>query len=440
MKLKAKIHLYSTLLACLTLLLVNGLTFFLVQQSSYSNAANPLRNDVQQIAAALTAVKEEREIPTILRAYVPENGALRIMESNQVISSIETYEGLHSYDVSIPATEPFMRSTWNDVTVLSVSTEAILGTGQIVELQLHQSQKELDSTLKLLTRTFLLATLLGIILLFTSNFILGRQITAPIERLITQMQTNRQQGSYQEIEVEEQKKDETAQMSREFNAMMRQLEENYRKQEQFVSNASHELKTPLTIIESYAQLLKRRGVKDPAVTEEAIDAITSETDRMKQLLEQFLELARSTQPIDIPLKQLNLSPLVRQVAEQMEQISERSILLSLPESLEKPIESLRFRQLLTLLIDNAIKYSDSDVRISMDSREIRIQDQGQGIPEDALPHVFDRFYRVDEARTRSTGGSGIGLSLAKELAGQLNMDLTMHSEVGVGTTAVLTFR
>ncbi|MFC4355185.1 sensor histidine kinase [Chryseomicrobium palamuruense] len=440
MKLKAKIHIYSTLLACITILFVNGLTFFLVQQNAYSNAANPLRNDIQQIAAALTSVQEERDIPTILRAYIPENGAIRVVENNQLLFSIDTVDRLHNYEVAIPPSKPFIQSEWNNQTVLSVATEALIGTGQIVQIQLHQTQQELDDTLTLLMRTFLFVTIAGILLLFTSNFILGRQITAPIEKLISQMRANRQHAAYQEIDVDAEMRDETAQLSREFNAMMRQLEENYRKQEQFVSNASHELKTPLTIIESYANLLKRRGVEDPAVTQEAINAITSETDRMKKLLEQFLELARSTQPVDVDLVWMDLSPIVRQVAMQMERITERTVLLSIPEILQKQMEPSRFRQLLTLLLDNAIKYSEKDVRIEMDSSAIRIHDQGQGIPEDALPHVFDRFYRVDEARSRVAGGSGIGLALAKELAGQVNMDLTLRSEVGLGTTAILTFR
>lgn len=440
MKLKAKIHIYSTLLACVTLIFVNGLTFFLVQQNAYSSAANPLQTNVQQIAAALTTIETEQEIPTILRAYVPPNGAIRVLEDNQVLSSIDTVDRLHDYEIVIPKVEPFVRSEWNNQTILSVSTEALLGTGQIVQLQLHQSQQELDDTLALLLRTFLIVTLAGVILLFTSNFILGRQITAPIERLITQMRANREQAAYQQIDVDIEKKDETAQMSREFNAMMQQMEENYRKQEQFVSNASHELKTPLTIIESYANLLKRRGLEDPSVTQESINAITSETERMNQLLDQFLELARSSQTIDIPLERMNLSPLIYQVAQQMERITGRTVHLSIPDTVEKPIEPLRFRQLLTILLDNAIKYSEKDVRVEMDAFEIRIHDQGRGIPANALPHVFDRFYRVDEARTRTAGGSGIGLALAKELAEQLNLEIMLRSEESVGTTAILTFR
>ncbi|WP_342528446.1 HAMP domain-containing sensor histidine kinase [Chryseomicrobium sp. FSL W7-1435] len=439
MKLKAKIHLFSTVVAVVTLVVVNGLSYYLFEQFSYSNASAPLRNDVQQVAAAFTDVTDVTQIPTVLRAYVPENGALRIVDGDSLISSIETVEGLYNYRTTIAASEPYTRTENDSGTILSVSTTALLGTGEVVTIELHQQAAELDAMLALLFRTFLIATVLGAVLLFTSNFILGRQVTAPIERLIGHMRSNREQGTYQVVAVEEDKKDEPAQMSREFNAMMEKLEENYVKQEQFVSNAAHELKTPLTIIESYANLLKRRGTADVHVTAEAIEAITSETERMKWLIEQFLELARSQQSLDVELEELDVVPLVTALVEQLQRVYGRDIQLSSPEKVMHKTDPARLRQLLTVIIDNAQKYSEQPIRIDIDMQQIRIRDEGEGIPQSAIPHLFDRFYRVDQARTRSKGGSGIGLAIAKELATQLAMTIEVQSKEGVGTTVLLTF-
>lgn len=439
MKLKAKIHFFSTALAIVTLVVVNGIAFYLFEQFSYSNASKPLRNDLQQVAAAFTTIEDTAELSTVLRAYVPENGALRVLEENIMISSVETVNNLHAYQIDIPASEPFIRSSNEQGTIISVATTALLGTGQIVTIELHQFVEELDETFALLFRIFLIATVLGAILLFTSNFVLGRQVTAPIERLIAHMKTNREQATYRVIEVDASKKDETAQMSREFNAMMRQLEENYVKQEQFVSNASHELKTPLTIIESYAKLLQRRGTADPEITAEAIHAITTETERMKLLMEQFLELARSQQTIEIELSTQDIVPIIKKLCDQLERIYGRSMIVSAPSTVYQATDEARLRQILTLLIDNAQKYSEGPVRIEIDQQQIRIHDEGDGIPEEAIHHLFDRFYRVDQARTRSKGGSGIGLAIAKELADQLAVDIEVRSELTVGTTISLVF-
>lgn len=306
-------------------------------------------------------------------------------------------------------------------------------------ITLHQLTSSLDATLALLFRTFVIATLLGALLLFSSNFLLGRQVTAPIEQLIRHIQGNRERGSYRVISVDDHKKEETAVLAREFNSMMERLGENYNKQEQFVANAAHELKTPLTIIESYANLLKRRGTRDVEVTAEAIEAITSETARMKQMVEQFLELARSQQAIEIERHSLDVVALVQDLALQLERLYSREIVVEATGEVWKYTDSARLRQLLTVLIDNAKKYSESAIVVSVDSMQIVVKDQGVGIPEKDIPHVFDRFYRVDEARARETGGSGIGLAIAKELATQLNLDISITSELNKGTTVNLRF-
>ena len=439
MKLKAKIHLYSTLLAILTLLAVNGLSYYLFENYSYSSAANPLRADVQQVATALSQVQNQTEIPTILRAYAPENGALRVMGESSISYAVETEPLLRSYEADVNLNEAFTKADTKDGTVLSVATTALLGSGEIVTITLHQLTTSLDATLALLFRTFVIATLLGAVLLFSSNFLLGRQVTAPIEQLIRHIQGNRERGSYRVISVDGRKKEETAVLAREFNSMMEKLGENYNKQEQFVANAAHELKTPLTIIESYANLLKRRGTSDVEVTAEAIEAITSETERMKWMVEQFLELARSQQTVEIERHLLDVVALTQDLAHQLERLYSREIVVEATGEVWKSTDSARLRQLLTVLIDNAKKYSEAPIYVSLDSSRIEVKDQGVGIPEKDLPHVFDRFYRVDEARARGTGGSGVGLAIAKELANQLNLDISISSELGKGTAVTLRF-
>jgi two-component system, OmpR family, sensor histidine kinase ArlS len=440
MKLKTKIHVFTTLLAVLVFTVMNGITYYLFEQMSFSGAAAPLRADTNQAVAKLSTTDSLPEIKTILRAYVPADGAIQLIDQGgKMLASVETTEGLHNLKVQTSPEENFTLTKKNGNQVMTIHSAVLLSNGSVAKLYLHQELREIGGTLNLLKRIVIIATITGAGLIFLSSFILGRQVTAPINRLIQQMRENRSAGAYKRIKLNDHEKDETAQMGREFNEMMKELEEHFGKQEQFVSNASHELKTPLTIIESYANLLKRRGVDNKKLTDEALTSILSETERMKDMISQFLELARSRQHIEVPLKPTDIVPVIKNTAQQLGKVYAREVTVSAPETFKLNTDGARFRQLLVLLIDNALKYSEKAVRVELQPDRISIHDEGVGIPEDALPRLFDRFYRVATDRNRKTGGTGLGLSLAKELASQLNLKISVTSKVGEGTSIFLTF-
>ncbi|WP_170169021.1 sensor histidine kinase [Mesobacillus subterraneus] len=441
MKLKTKIHVFTTLLAVVIFAVMNGITYFLFEQMSYSGAAAPLRADAQQAVAKLSTTDSLPEIKTILRAYVPANGAIQLIHPDgKMLASVETTEGLHNIHVEISPDENYTLTQQNGQRIMTIHSTALLSDGSVAALHIHQELKEIGVTLNLLKKIVLIATLTGAGLMFLSSFILGRQVTAPIHRLIQQMRENRIAGAYERIKLNEHEKDETAQMGREFNEMMKELEEHFGKQEQFVSNASHELKTPLTIIESYANLLKRRGVENKELTDEALTSILSETERMKDMIRQFLELARSRQPIEVPLKPTDIVPVIKNTGQQLGKVYAREVVVSAPESFTIETDEARLRELLVLLVDNALKYSEKAVRVDLQPDRISIHDEGIGIPDEAIPRLFDRFYRVASDRNRKTGGTGLGLSLAKELASQLDLDISVKSKVGEGTSIFLTFK
>ena len=141
------------------------------------------------------------------------------------------------------------------------------------------------------------------------------------------MSQSRQTGNYEKIDVPAEGKDEMAQMGHEFNDMMGQLESNFKKQEQFVSNASHELKTPLTVIESYARLLSRRGFDDRSVAEEAVAAILGESIRMKDMIAQMLELARNQEQAAFNLVETDIHGLIEKTLRPMRQAYARDFIL-----------------------------------------------------------------------------------------------------------------
>ena len=198
--------------------------------------------------------------------------------------------------------------------------------GKVVELQMIQLLSDVKHNLDLLMLILLGVTLIAMIPITASSIALGRIVIQPIENLIKTMSQSRQTGKYEKIDVLAEGKDEMAQMGHEFNDMMGQLESNYKKQEQFVSNASHELKTPLTVIESYARLLSRRGFDDRSVAEEAVGAILGESIRMKDMIEQMLQLARNHEQAAFNFAETDIYALVEKTLQPMRQAYARDFI------------------------------------------------------------------------------------------------------------------
>ncbi|WP_177167577.1 HAMP domain-containing sensor histidine kinase [Planococcus faecalis] len=275
-----------------------------------------------------------------------------------------------------------------------------------------------------------------------SSVVLGRIVTRPITNLTTTMTRIQRNGNFEKLPVASNSHDELTEMGNTFNEMMDLLEENYSKQEEFVSNASHELKTPLTVIGSYAKLLQRQGMHDKKIAEESLVAIRAETDRMKVLIEQLLHIARRSES-QMEWITVNVVDILAQTVTAMNTSYDREFeLITAEQSLPVVTDVSKFKQLLYILLDNARKYSANKIEVIAQKNGdtvIQIRDTGIGIPKDAVPFVFERFYRVDKARNRETGGFGLGLSLAKQLADSLKVEISLESIEQLGTTVTITF-
>jgi len=277
--------------------------------------------------------------------------------------------------------------------------------------------------------------------IFLASLALGRLILLPLERLNKTMLKSATTGTYEKIDIPDKGRDELTNINRTFNIMMEKLEQHYQKQQQFVSNASHELKTPITVIESYAKLLLRRGFDNKEVAQESLQAIVNESSRMHEMVLQLLELAKNKEHLDVHFVPLELAPFLNKVATQMQQAYHRGFIVDaeMPNYIYSDEKMLK--QLLFILLDNARKYSEREVHIqATDISEyvlITIQDFGVGIPAEHIPHLFERFYRVAEDRNRKTGGSGLGLAIAHELAGQLGITIDVESTIGEGSSFTL---
>ena len=232
-------------------------------------------------------------------------------------------------------------------------------------------------------------------------------------------------------------------LAKAINDMLDRVNAAYSAQMQFVSDASHELRTPIAVIQGYAALLDRWGKDDPEARQEAIDAIRSESDAMERLVEQLLFLARGdndTQPIRPQL--MDLTAVAEDVLREEQMIHPERAFLA---RWQGPVVPGLVKQVMRILMDNSVKYSGPEGRVYLrvsaqkDYARVTVQDEGMGIVPQAIPHIFDRFYRTDSSRARQTGGTGLGLSIARWIVDRHGgwFEVVSREDVGTRITFVL---
>ncbi|NER33715.1 MAG: HAMP domain-containing histidine kinase [Oscillatoria sp. SIO1A7] len=235
---------------------------------------------------------------------------------------------------------------------------------------------------------------------------------------------------------------EVRELAQTCNRMLARLADAWEQQRQFVSNVSHELRTPLTIVSGYLQSTLRRGTNLTEPQREALSIASGEAERTIALLQDLLDLARADSGhLHFHLEPMVLNDLAEEVAEMAKQYSNREILVaSGSQWVEVRADSNRLKQVLLNLIDNAVKYSEPDKPVTLrvigdgDWGQIQVSDRGPGIPLPDQARIFERFYRIDEARSRSTGGTGLGLSIVKTLVEGMGGTVTVRSKLGEGST------
>jgi signal transduction histidine kinase len=236
--------------------------------------------------------------------------------------------------------------------------------------------------------------------------------------------------------------DELGRLAKTFNEMLESIEAAYSAQQRFVSDASHELRAPLTAIQGNLELLSRHRSMPEAEREEALAEVTREANRLSRLVADLLALARAD--VGVPLKHrlLELDEVVLDAFREARQLSQGQTLTLEPfETIQVIGDEDRLKQLVLILLDNALKYTPAHGHVTLglqrevSGSKITVRDTGVGIPPEDLPHVFERFYRADPARGRDPGGTGLGLPIARWIVEQHGGKITLESQAGQGTLA-----
>ena len=287
----------------------------------------------------------------------------------------------------------------------------------------------------------LLCDVIRMIYFFRHEKRLNKRVLAPIRDITSMAETLSESNLSNRINIAG-TQNELKDLATVINRMLDRIERSYNSQKQFVSDASHELRTPIAVIRGYTDMLKRWGKDDPEVLDEGITAISQETDGMKDLVESLLFLARhDKKTMMMEVSEFSADELVQEVLKEEIMVhEEHHFHLEEADNVQLKADRNMIKQVLRILCDNAVKYSEAGTNIFLSchkeadgSCSLSIRDEGQGIPAEDLPKIFDRFYRSDKARKSETGGHGLGLSIARIIVVAHNGKIRVRSKPGAGT-------
>lgn len=301
-----------------------------------------------------------------------------------------------------------------------------------------------------LLRWMTIISLVAIVLFTCISYFVVKDVVDPIKK-ISAVAKKVNDDPNSTVRIEKLKRnDELKELAISLNNMLDRMQRYIDQQKEFVSDVSHELRTPVAVIEGHLSLLKRWGKDDPEILDESIDASLQEAERMKHLIQEMLDLTRAEQiDVQYPNAVTNVNEILRRVTADMAMVhSDFNIQLDeddLPANTKIQMYSSHLEQILIILIDNAIKYSTNRKQINISAGvseqivSIIVQDFGEGISDEDKTKIFNRFYRVDKARTREKGGNGLGLSIAQKLVSAYHGEISVESVQGQGSQFKISF-
>lgn len=370
------------------------------------------------------------------------NGRLFAMdEVAQVLSGRENAYGYYN----------LKPSAW---IALSIAQEEAIGvhaapvhssTGLCGVLVYISSAQEIYESLTLIQQRILTwLTLIAVIVVAVVIFISGT-MTRPIAELNQGIMKMAKGDMHAHVHVRG--SSEFARLGRAFNQMSDQLERLNTTRNEFVSNASHELKTPLSTTKILVETLLYQDPMDPGMTREFLTDIDREIDRMNILVSDLLSLVRiDSGGLKLNIADVSLGAIVNDTVRRIQHVAqERDITVrcDIWEDVHVQGDSIKLQQVVYNLTDNAVKYTQSGGAVRVELAKsgkkavITVTDNGIGIPAKDVPHIFDRFYRVDKARSRETGGTGLGLAIVKQTVDLHGGEITFTSEEGVGSVFIV---
>lgn len=444
-KISLKLTLIYAFMFSLVLLFLNASILYGVRYYLYNQGGKQLEDVKVMILNKITISNRLIDLSDKeILADIPlrENIQARIIQADgKILNSSE------EFDYEIEFREPY-----NKIMSLRDEDDYLLYENIIANSKNYgtvylQLVKEMDNEYEFMGVLFvfmIIADFVGIIASLIIGFIISKKMLRPID-YITKAAENISINNLEErIEVRG-PDDELKRLGTTFNKMIDRLQESFNRQIQFVSDASHELRTPIAVIQGYANLLDRWGKEDKEALEKSIYAIKLEANNMKDLVERLLFLAKGDSGKQrIEKKEFWLNELIDEAVAESKLIAKDYIITSSKNDIVKFFADYKMiKQMLRIFIDNSIKFTPKqgkiDISLQQDDNgvKITISDSGIGISKEEIKKIFDRFYTVDESRSKDIGGTGLGLSIAKWIVDMHQGKIKVESEEGKGTKIIV---
>lgn len=387
-----------------------------------------------------------------LTAYVPLLDTFRapgvfvqIWKVGGEVGLVSSSQNLGGYDRALdPKVLPCSSDVQSTVTIngvnLRVITKPIIVQGQVVaNVQAATSLSTIEAASDRLAKIMLGCGLIALLISLLLGDLLARHVLRPVSSIVTTARRIAKTDDLSRRIPYHGPHDELGSMVMTFNETLERLQKLFESQRRFISDVSHELRTPLTTIQGNLDLLRRYG-NDP----KSLEAMQEEVRRMTVLVGDLLMLAKADAgQIPFAFRRLDLTRFIREIYDHALELAGEARTIRLGNVDEEVViwgDADQLHHLFGRILHNAVKYTPQggtiEISLTNNSHEvyIKVKDTGIGIPAEDLPHVFDRFYRVDKARSRAAGGTGLGLSIAQWIAEAHSGKITVDSKVGEGTT------
>lgn len=347
----------------------------------------------------------------------------------------------------LPRNGEIIENKWDKEPFIS-TVSPIEKNGKLIGLvYMFQDTASVHSLINRLNEHFVLSGWISVVLTFVIIIFLSKGITKPLIKM--KEATSQISKGYFDVTLPNTTDDELGDLAKSIELLASDL--NYLKEErnEFLASISHELRTPLTYIKGYADILHKRELPMEA-QKKYLEIIVDETNRLSDLIKELFELAKiDKNSFEIQKEPIDLNHFLKKMEQKLSPaFTEKNMNFSVycPPKLVIKADSHRLEQILFNLLDNSMKYSQNGAQVFLkawknkDLIHIIVQDNGKGIPDKDLPHIFNRFYRVDKSRTRTLGGTGLGLAIVKELVQAHGAEIFVKSKENMGTEFELIFR
>lgn len=452
MPIKFKLTLGSTLLIMVLFVGYNTLQYIIMEKWIIHREKKNVHQSMNEILNYFLEqeVEFKPENLTHIRQYLDkinrDDQRIRIIGADNVpiltITNNVPNNWIEPYSISRQEVGIYSRDGYSQLIMKSpITIFKFSGSVEIVK-----SLSQFEEMTKTISQVMFYFALGAVVLSFLVGWLLTRNLLKPLQAMAQTIRDINSKGMQERMRPAL-NGDEISTLMIMFNDMMDQVEDSFQQQSRFVEDASHELRTPVAIIEGHLSLLRRWGKEDPIILGESLDASLQEFARLKGLVLELLALSRAEQDTRV-FESLLMNP-----ADAIGSIINRFSLIHPDFCLETDLKRLdgtslmisneHLEQILLIILDNAIKYSQQNKVIwvkgyvSENHIAIEISDFGMGIPAEDLPYVTDRFYRVDKARSRDQGGNGLGLAIAKRLVDLHQGTLAIRSKELSGTTVTI---